>query len=249
LTRLSEEKIGQAQFRFPEVSSTNDVIRTLFNDGVIGHGAVAIAGFQTNGRGQEQAEWESEKDQNLLCSYFLEPVFLSPDKQIFLNMAICQAVTDALKVFNMPVQIKWPNDIYSGNKKMGGILIENGLNNDHIRYCIAGIGLNINQTVFSHSSATSMKLISNKDYQLLDILGAISLALQNRLEQLRESKFSQLSKDYHDQLFRSGMISAFIRNGESFQGKVVGVDDSGRLMLEVDGKMVFFHNKEIQWKI
>lgn len=135
------------------------------------------AGYQTAGRGQTGNSWESEANKNVLCS-----ILLPPDKNLyFLNIAVSVAI---IRLLGGQYAIKWPNDIYYNDKKLAGILLENAIVGSEIKYSIAGIGLNVNQTVFVSNAPNpvSLKQITGKEYdidQLMkDLLETITVVLK-----------------------------------------------------------------------
>ena len=127
---------------------------------------------QYAGRGQVGTQWESEKGKNLTASILLYPSFISPTNQFNLSIAVSLGIRDALhNILKQEVWIKWPNDIYVNNKKIGGILIENILQGSTWKYAIIGIGINVNQTAFSTDAKnpTSIREILHESYVIVDI--------------------------------------------------------------------------------
>lgn len=237
-------------FRFDETGSTNEVARALADDGAARHGAVILASYQQTGRGQEQTEWESEKGKNILCSILLEPHFLTPERQIYLNLALSLAVCDGVrKHTGKRVSIKWPNDIYIEKKKVAGILIENSWQNNALRLCIAGIGFNVNQDEFIYPQATSLKLQEHKENDLMEVFNELMGCVNEYYNWLKEGKDEMLFNAYISNMFGLNQLIHFVSNGNPFTASVRGIDASGRLMLEADGAMHFFNNKEVEWKI
>src|SRR5208337_1013284 len=117
-------------FKFDELLSTNSYLTSLPAD--THEGTIVTAGYQTKGRGQGENTWVSEKNKNLIFSILLKPHFLKASSQFYLSKAISLALADFVSLFIDNVFIKWPNDIYAGNKKIGGILIENVLEEQYI---------------------------------------------------------------------------------------------------------------------
>jgi len=139
--------------------STNTLMKELIATG--NPPRFIYAGYQTAGRGQAGNSWESEPNQNLLCSILLPHT----NEPFYLNVAVSVAVQ---RLCGEGVTIKWPNDIYWGDQKLAGILIENAIMGGEIQYAVAGIGLNVNQTEW-HSDApnpVSLKQISGKTFDL-----------------------------------------------------------------------------------
>ena len=130
---------------------------------------VVVADYQTAGRGCGTNKWESERGKNLLFSILIHPVEVPVMRQFHISMAISMAIFDALEQYIGDVSIKWPNDIYWRNGKLGGILIENRLQGGCIKDCIIGIGLNVNQEQFFSDAPNpvSLKQIHAEDTDYL----------------------------------------------------------------------------------
>lgn len=138
--------------RIEETTSTNTYLAQLCKENKAKEYHTVIAERQTAGRGQRGNSWESEAGKNLTFSTVVYPTALEAKNQFYLSMTAAFSVIHALDSYTGDFSIKWPNDIYWKNKKIGGILIENELEGKYIIQSIIGIGLNINQKGF-HSSA------------------------------------------------------------------------------------------------
>lgn len=133
------------------LSSTNSYLAGIAADAP--HGTVVMAREQTAGRGQRGNSWEAEPGQNITLSLLLRPEGLHPARQFVISQAVSLAIVDMLQSFvTEPVSIKWPNDIYVGDRKICGILIEHTITCASIDRTVVGIGLNVNQMEF-HSDA------------------------------------------------------------------------------------------------
>ena len=130
--------------RIEETTSTNDDAR----DAKYRHGDIVWAERQTAGRGQRGHTWTSPEGENLTFSMVLEPRFLPAGEQFLLNEAVALALTDTFAQFGIAARIKWTNDIYVGDRKLVGILIEHNHAGASLSRTIAGIGINVNQTAF-----------------------------------------------------------------------------------------------------
>ena len=160
---------GKNIIHLKEVHSTNRYTAEMLSNSVpIADGSVIMADFQTAGKGQLAAIWESMPKENLLLSVYYRPHFLKIADQFMLSIAISLAICDFLKKYIENVTIKWPNDIYVGDQKIAGILIENSVQQDVIKNSIIGIGLNINQKdlfpdnwLYIHSNKMKMGRLTN----------------------------------------------------------------------------------------
>ena len=167
-------------------------------------------------------------------------------------MAVSMGVYDAFQpLVGEPLRIKWPNDVYVGNQKLGGILIENILHGYNIAWSVAGIGLNVNQTDFTFPTATSLQLQAPlpNGYNLPGLLSRLCETLEQRYLQLRAGQRDALKKDYLSVLYRYQQEHTFEADGHSFQGTITGVDATGRLAIETDNQMRYFGFKEVSFYI
>ena len=131
-------------YRIAETTSTNDdAKRPEYR-----HGDIVWAERQTAGRGQRGHSWTSPEGENLTFTLVLEPVFLPVGEQFLLSEAVTLALTDTFAAFGIDARIKWTNDIYVGDKKLVGILIEHSYSGPTLARTIAGIGINVNQRAF-----------------------------------------------------------------------------------------------------
>lgn len=143
------------------------------------------AGFQTAGRGQTGNGWESEADKNILCSVLLPPRENLFDLNVIVSVAVHRMVSRKLIDKSRQLTIKWPNDIYWQDKKVAGILIENAIIGSELKYSIAGIGLNVNQSEWYSDAANpvSMKQITGKDCDIAELMQLLLNELDKALQE------------------------------------------------------------------
>jgi len=244
--------VGQNLIKLQEVDSTNNFLKELLSKSEpLSEGTVIMAGNQFAGRGQQDNTWHTQPGKNISTSVYLKPSFLPLNKQFYLNIAISLSVCDAVSAFlGEGVKIKWPNDLYYLNKKIGGILIENVLTGSSIKSSVIGIGLNINQDVFSDElsfKATSMVQILQKEIQLEVIMEKLFVFMEKYYLILKSGKFSILLNNYLQRLYKFNIKSDFIQNGKAFTGIIKGVEETGRLIIEIDGIVASFNFKEIEF--
>ena len=239
--------IGSNYIYLEETASTNSHLQVMMREQQLAEGVVVSAGFQTRGRGQIGAVWESVRDQNIMLSVLLSPKFLNVRNQFLLSKAMALAVRDFIGSFlyDQPAKIKWPNDILVSRKKICGILIENGLKGEQIDYSIIGMGINVNE-IFEDKSRTSLKGISGVDYDLRDIEKNLFSFIEARYLQLKRDELS-ISADYLEGLYGMGEKMRFKDNvtNENFEGTITGVNQDGRLVIETDFRQKLFNIREI----
>lgn len=215
-------------------------------------GLTVAAFFQENGRGQRGSSWESRDGLNLTFSLLLRPTFLRVEEQFALSKAIALSVCEWINSAGASAKIKWPNDIYIGNSKVCGILIENSFSSATLDVSVVGIGLNLNQIVFSEDlpNPTSMKLITGNDFQPAAAMVELVKNIQNLYAKLRLSDKSDIDTLYLNKLYRFGEFFDFKTSEVPFRAKIVGVKNTGELILETEiGQQMFFAFKEVSFII
>ncbi len=234
--------------KFGVIASTNDLAKELIQNQQAEEGMVIWADEQLSGRGQQGTTWESQSGQNLLCTLILQPSFLSIEQQVYLNMAIALALCEAIQAYvPQKVYIKWPNDIYVEEQKVAGILIENTLQGNALKYAIIGFGINVNQQTHSHAQAASISLLLgvevNRELLLSDVLSQI----ERQYTFLRLKQFEKLRTNYHQNLLGWNQLRTFDVGDGAFEAHVEGVDEHGRLLLKHEGKTHHYLVKQVKW--
>jgi BirA family biotin operon repressor/biotin-[acetyl-CoA-carboxylase] ligase len=224
-----------------EVDSTNSEAARHLHDAP--HGAVWVAGFQHAGRGQQENQWESEAGQNLLFSVLLRPSQFRAEAQFLLSQVVSLGVCDYLRDEGLPAEIKWPNDIYVGHRKIAGMLIEHHVCGEYLSSTIAGIGLNVNQQQFNRApQATSMRLETGREFNLEVVLEALLTRIFNRYN----GHYAMLHTDYLEVLYRYRQWAWYEAEQGRFRAQIVGVEPAGELVLEQeDGTTVSYLQKSI----
>ena len=187
--------LGAPLIELSTIDSTNIYAMAQIKAGLAKSGSCYTADFQTNGKGQHGRVWESNKGQNLLCSYILELNTLdalknwTPADQIGFSAAIALGARAFFAAFaGSETKIKKPNDIYFSDRKAGGILIENLVRGQEWTWTVIGIGMNINQTEFSpaalnsvSSNPISLQEITNQSWDIKKMQEHLSDALNDAI--------------------------------------------------------------------
>jgi BirA family biotin operon repressor/biotin-[acetyl-CoA-carboxylase] ligase len=239
--------------KLKEIDSTNMYAREIlkkFPD--ITEGTSIVADFQTSGQGQDGNSWESHNEQNILLSIILHPDFLKPEQLFYLNISISLALYDFIESYNIPeISIKWPNDIYVGNKKIAGVLIYNDLDYNSVTNSVIGIGININQESFNSNipNPVSLKNIIHKESDLNVCLEILLNCIESRYNELKNKEFEKIYAEYHKVLYLLGQETVFLNNnnGEEFQGIIDGVRSDGRIRIITPQGIRFFEFREIKY--
>ena len=202
---------------------------------------------QTAGRGCGTNTWESERGKNLLFSMLIHPTDISANEQFRITEIVSVALCQTLQAYiDNKVEIKWPNDIYVGDKKICGILIENRLQGNTIKESIIGIGLNVNQTEFKSDAPNpvSMRQLTGRETDLKELLQAFLRAF----EVTYHSKTTCF--DYKSMLFRRGKYAIYEDKTSCFAATLTDVLPDGRLLLvDKDGLERLYAFKEVSFII
>jgi len=183
--------LGEPLIELSTIDSTNIYAMAKIKEGLAESGSCVRANFQTHGKGQHGRVWVSSEGQNIICSYILELKKLNtvkkwtPTDQIGFSAAIALGIRTFFDAYtNGDTKIKRPNDIYWRDRKAGGILIENLLKGTEWTWTVIGIGININQTVFTPDAANpvSLKQITGRDWDILSLQKELSKALTQSIQ-------------------------------------------------------------------
>lgn len=213
---------------------------------------LVTAEFQTAGRGVTGG-WQSRRGENLMFSLVSHPAQLPATQMFRLSVAICISVCNALNEVAPGFCIKWPNDVYFGDKKVVGILIENELQGKFVATCIMGVGVNVNQTSFSPDAPnpTSLALIAGKP---LDRSAVLQRIIDNfhRLFTVvqRPDMWPGVFDEYHRLFFRRTGFHAFTDEKGPFEAEIVEVEPAGHLVLrDREGQIRKYAFKEVSYVI
>lgn len=249
----------------PEVASTNSWVLDALSGGEMMADETLVYTFrQTNGRGQVGNTWESEPDKNISFSLLLKPTFMHASHQFCISELCCLGVLDGL--FHLldengggtsvrdNLSVKWPNDIYVGDEKLGGILIENRLMGAVFSDCILGVGLNVNQMrwIGNAPNPTSLRLmgLSFSPTQVLESVTSGILTRYQLLKSSPESYAKQIHKDYMSLLYRRRGLFPYVdaQTHLPFDAEIADVDSKGPLKLRLrDGELRSYWFKEVKF--
>lgn len=230
-----------------EVSSTNDYLRDYTPQAAI---TVAVADFQTRGRGQVGNTWVSSPGQNLLFSVLVCPTALRAGNGFVLSQAMALAIKDVLDRHVDGVLIKWPNDIYCHGRKICGTLIENTLSGPYVARSVIGSGINVNQTDFPPGLAvppTSLRLQSGHEASVENLLRDILRCFRTYYAEVQGGRYEHIRELYHDSLYMRGHRCAFSDADGRFEGTISHVEPGGHLIIkDTDGRERRYAFKEVK---
>lgn len=240
--------------RSDSIGSTNTYLRELNGGDPTYDYEVAVADFQTAGRGQKGNTWESEQGKNLLFSILAHPKGIKVQEQFYISEAIALAVSDAVIAAAGPeyaayFSVKWSNDIYYKDFKMAGILIENTLQGSSILDTVVGVGLDVNQEVFVSDAPNpiSLKNITGRDYDRDALLDDIIARFIGYMEKDPDARF-QVDQLYRDRLYRRHGYHRFRDESGVFEACIEGIRPDGCLMLQTcSGEHRTYEFKQVQF--
>jgi BirA family biotin operon repressor/biotin-[acetyl-CoA-carboxylase] ligase len=240
--------IGSEIIHLKRVDSTSNYIATLLKETKTVNGMVILADEQTSGRGQRGAKWQSKPGENLLFSFYITYDSLEIQSQQAITQATSLAISSCLSFFGIESNIKWPNDILIGNKKIAGVLIENQFQGQKIKSSIIGIGLNVLQQEFDFINSTSITAETSKNIKITEVFNRLIFELNQSFELVEQKSFSFLSTKYKQKLWLLDQPSTFkLSDGTVFKGIIKGTDEIGRIQIlrENLNKIENFDLKEI----
>lgn len=251
-----------SRINLPKVDSTNSFVREMLAEegtgGVVSASALpgftlVVADDQTKGRGQVGNSWETERGKNIIFSLLCHPDFVRASQQFVLSQSIALAVRNALQKRvpeGVEVTVKWPNDIYVGEKKISGTLIECDLMGKGISNCIIGTGVNINQVEFRSDAPNPVSLaqLTGREWDREEILADIVDEFSEKYEMLREGRDEEVRAEYMACLFRKEGMHEYEDVRGRFRAEIAGVEPTGHLLLRFEnGNVVRYEFKEVKF--
>ena len=230
-----------------ETDSTNRWLRDYTSPLPAGEYVTVVTDYQTAGKGCGSNSWESERGKNLTFSMLIHPEGIPANEQFRITETVSVALCETLEPhINNKVEIKWPNDIYVGDRKICGILIENRLQGATIRDSIIGIGLNVNQRVFLSDAPNPVSM-----YQLTEQETDLEALLQQFLAVFGcVAERDSTGSDYRDRLYRKGRESFYEDQTGRFKATLTDVLPDGRLVLHDEtGQERIYAFKEVRFVV
>lgn len=242
-----------------EIDSTNNFLRHLDTPDDY-QMTLVTAEYQTAGRGADTNRWESAKGENLLLSLRVKPANLPVSRMFVLSEVTALAVRDSLES-PLPLApcpsftVKWPNDIYYGDSKVAGILIENDLQGSRVQSSTIGIGINVNQRRFLSDAPNPRSLadIVGHDVERRFVLEQFMerfTHLFGQIEDGRPEALDALHENYKNHLYRFGEEHTYSDKDGTFSATLTDVEPSGHLILrDTNGSLRRYAFKEVKWEI
>ena len=251
---MADDKLVFNRIHLEQIDSTNSYLRknaALLCDNADDcfKAVVVTAENQTSGRGQRGNVWLSQSGVNLLMSILVHPLFLPVGQQFRLSQIVALSLCRAMRGYGIDASLKWPNDIYVGNRKLAGILIELDYSGSVVGQAVIGIGLNVNQTEFAAMDRVpvSMKMLRGCDFSVSDVMDSCLCCFSDYYMQLASSCHSVIETEYNSLLLGAGECRRYIDKDGCFDATMIGVEPAGYLLLRrSDGTVSRYAFKEVE---
>ncbi len=231
--------------------STNDLAKDMKMKGSLSDKTAIVTKLQSKGKGQGKNEWHSEEGKNLLVSFYRK-TSLKVEQHFMLTITASLAIQNALDKVGVKSCVKWPNDIYVGERKIAGILIENTLMQDKINDTIIGLGLNINQNEFPESIPNPVSIIQilKKEVSVGYVMELVANEFDLFFNFMMEGAGEKLYHRYTENLYRLKEWSSYKFEGQVHSARIRGVLPDGKLIIEtIEGEIKHFLFGEIEYLI
>jgi len=235
-SRASKPTLGRPLMYEPVTGSTNDNALLAARSGAP-HGSLFVADEQTQGRGRRGNAWLAAAGESLLFSLLLRPK-LELSQVSALTLAIGLSLRDAIgPLLTEAAQLKWPNDLYVGNKKLAGVLVESQLQGERLQAVVVGVGLNVSTRAFPEEIAARATSLAELGVSVLErepLLQAVLNAIALRLEAYQRTGVAGIL----DELNAADALRDRRVRVDALVGVGRGLDEQGRLLLEDDSGIV-----------
>ena len=243
-----KDLFNNLHIQLDEVDSTNNYAMRLIDDDKAQNGQIVSARLQLKGRGQRSKEWIAARDKSIAMSILVEPN-LPLSKMIAFNKAVAVAILQAIHNFypTLKCTIKWPNDIICGDKKAGGVLIENVIRGQQWAHSVIGIGINLFQEgpFADLPHAGSLLHQGSKPNDIHELMIELYAAI---LKQITTFNEEEITRFYHAFLYKKTQLQRFKSEELIWEACIDGVDENGNLILtKTDGSMLHLKHGEAEW--
>ncbi len=244
---LTTKMFGKRIFAFEEVDSTNSFAKSLRDEEAL-NGTLIIAEHQTKGRGRFNRTWESEREKNLTFTLILsqlENIFNVTEPPVHLGMLplyIAGAVSKSIEnITGLSTECKWPNDVLINDKKVIGILTESSFSEKILTRIIIGIGVNVNQEIFSNgikNNAASLKTLLGKSVNRIKLLADMLQALEEMYFKILENRYDELMLEWKSRCSIFNKNISVNQSGKIITGIALRLDEDGGLIIDSDGSEI-----------
>ena len=231
---LGTSILGNRIFSYEDLDSTNDTVFKLGQDGC-GEGAVVFAEHQKKGRGRMGRTWVAPKGKSVLFSYLLRPR-LSPSQIARVTLVTGVSLVRAIReITGKPVGVKWPNDVYYQDKKVGGILTEMSAEADKINFVVVGVGINVNsKSADLPPRSLSLCQIAGHEISRVHFSQLLLREIERDYLRFKDGLFDEIAREWEEYSVTTGhrVVAALL--DRSIEGQATGIDADGALWIRKD---------------
>ncbi len=248
-SRLTTKWVGRPTLYFAQIDSTNIYCKKAAEDGAK-EGLLVIADEQTKGRGRRGRDWSTKPGGAVAMTLLLRPT-IPPERTSMITLITGMALVATCRaLYDLPVGIKWPNDVVVGGKKLSGTLTEMSLEEGGVHYIVVGTGINVNDETFPEEisqTATSLYLETGQRQNRSELIAKMMGYFETYYEQfLRTQDLSALKETYDDMLLNRGQEVRVLEPGNEYNGVAEGIDTQGELLVRrKDGTLTQVYAGEV----
>ena len=241
-TNLRTKEIGKSVEYYNRLDSTNEEAWELIDEGNQ-HGSIVITENQIKGKGRQNNNWSMVAGKSLAFTLILDKKYPQTFSS-FCSLAAGISVVESLKKRGVESALKWPNDIYCSNKKIGGILCESKIKNKEIDKIVIGIGINVNETIEEHpdniqNDISTMFSITNHAHQRELIVAEFVNYFEKLLNKISENS-KMIVDEWQSLCMHMNQNISFYEKEKINKGVFIGLNEDGYAKIEIDEKIQTF---------
>ena len=246
-TNLRTKELGKKVEYYNRLDSTNEEAWELVDKGYE-HGSIIITENQTRGKGRQSNSWSTVAGKSLAFTLILDKEYPNSFSS-FISLATGISIVESIMKRGVDCLLKWPNDIFASNKKIGGILCESKIKDKRIKKMIIGIGLNVNETVEEHPQdiqdyISTMYNITNHAHQRELIVAEFLNSFEKWMNKI-EDEPAEIVEAWNAHCMHVKESISFFDKGEKNEGTFVGLNDEGFAKIDINGKIETFNSINI----
>jgi BirA family biotin operon repressor/biotin-[acetyl-CoA-carboxylase] ligase len=245
-TNLRTKELGKKVEYYNRLDSTNEEAWELIEEEQENqHGTIVITENQIRGKGRKENSWSMVAGKGLAVSVILDKKYPS-NRSSFISLATGISAVESLKKRNIECSLKWPNDIYYQERKLGGILCESKIKKDSINKIVVGLGINVNETIEEHpkdlqKTLTTMFSITNHAHQRELIVAEFINSFERQLKKLNDEPNS-IIEEWLNHCFHLNKKVSFSNNNKLDKGTFIGLNENGYAQIEINGEIKTYNS-------
>ena len=246
-TNLRTKELGKKVEYYNRLDSTNEEAWELSEQGYQ-HGSIIITENQTKGKGRQNNSWSTVAGKSLAFTLILDKEY-SNSSSSFISLVAGISIVESIMKRGVDCFLKWPNDIFASNKKIGGILCESKIKDKRIKKMIIGMGLNVNETVEEHPQdiqnyISTMYSITNHAHQRELIVAEFLNSFEKWMSKIKDER-AKILDAWNVHCMHINKSISFFDKGKQKKGTFIGLNDEGYAKININGKIETFNSINI----